>query len=142
VCSCLTGFSDFLLELCWKPWVDAFCSRKPHSASFVSPSAVSYRKPLTVNKKGSVLNARANTSIYCGTRGLNATYLLFSECFFILSSPACSWASCPRCLKKDLIFHSDAICNLFLQAVTHFTLTFRVSTLSESLIVMVISLWP
>lgn len=123
VCSCLAGFGDFLLELLWKPWVDAICSRKPHSAAFVSSSKVTYRWPLTVNEKGSVQNARANPSIYYGTRGLNTIYLLFAECLFILSSPACSWVSCPRCLKNHLIFHCEAICNLFLQVMTHFPFT-------------------
>lgn len=128
----------FLPELCWKLWLDAFCSWKPHSAAFVPPSAVLHRQPLRGDEKGSVPSAGANASIYCGTRGLNTTYLLFSECLSILSSPACSWVSCPRRLKKDLIFHCDAVCNLFLQ-VDSFCFSFYSP---ERLFVTVTLLWP
>lgn len=107
----------FLPELCWKPWLDAFCSWKPHSTAFVPPSAVPHRRPLRVDEKGSGPSAGANPSIYCGPRGLNTTYLLFSEGLSMLSSPACSCVSCPRCLKKDLIFHCDAVGN-FQKAVS------------------------
>lgn len=80
MCSCLPGLSvssqSSVGSSCWM-----------HSAHgnltvlllFFLPQFLT-RQPLRVDEKGSVPSAGANLSIYCETRGLNTTYLLFSEC--------------------------------------------------------------